>query len=304
MVPAQTRGSRPHREGRSADATVTNYRATVMKPPTNPPAFEAAVREYLEPVRSQFNYEQMLHTFLSTERFQRWAQVIDAYHRLDGARVLSSGCGFGGSLLAYRAAGAAVAVGVEVDETYLDFGSLRTADLPRAGVVAYDGTRLPFPDSSFDVVESIDVVEHTRDPEAYVAELARVLAPGGVILLVTPNRLFPVEQHLGIAGPPWMPVPVADAVFSGLARMPGLDEDRRFRYRKLRGMRLQNVGMWSLRRIAKRQGLFLRRLRPADHAGHWPLPAESPRWEQLAQHRAGVWVTPVRTLVALLHPAD
>lgn len=283
---------------------MTDYRATVMEPPANPPAFETAVREHLEPVRSQFNYQQMLHTFLSTERFQQWARVIDAYHPLEGARVLSSGCGFAGSLLAYKAAGAAAAVGTEVDDTYLAFGSLRTAELPGAGVVAYDGRRLPFPDSSFDVVESIDVVEHTADPEAYVAELARVLAPEGLILLVTPNRLFPVEQHLGITGPPWLPVPVADAAFGGLARLPGLDEDRRFRYRKLRGMRLQNVGMLSLRRIAKHQGLFLRRLRPADHAGHWPLPAESPRWEQLAQHRLGVWAAPVRTLAVLLRAVD
>lgn len=275
-----------------------------MDPPPNPPAFETAVREHLEPVRGQFNYEQMLHTFLSTERFQRWARVIEAYRPLAGARVLSSGCGFAGSLLVYRAAGAALAVGVEVDETYLDFGSLRTADLPGAGVVGYDGTRLPFPDSSFDVVESIDVVEHTEDPDAYVAELARVLAPEGVILLATPNRLFPVEQHLGVTGPPWMPVPVADALFGGLSRVPGLSPDRRFRYRKLRGMRLQNVGMWTLRRIAKRRGLFLRRLRPDDHAGHWPLPAEPALLERLAQRRLGVWVAPVRTLAVTLHHTD
>lgn len=280
-----------------------------MQPPTespsNPPAFETAVREHLEPVRNQFNYDQMLHTFLSTDRFERWARLIESYRPLDGARVLSSGCGFAGSLLAYRSAGAALAVGVEVDETYLDFGALRTTDLAGAGVVGYDGVRLPFPDSTFDLVESIDVIEHTEDPETYVAELARVLAPGGLILLVTPNRLFPVEQHLGITGPPWLPVPVADAVFGGLSSVPGLDPDRRFRYRKLRGMRLQNVGMWTLRRIAKRQQLFLRRLRAEDHPGHWPLPAEPPTWERLARNRVGVWVAPVRTLaVTLTHGSE
>lgn len=271
-----------------------------MEPTPNPPAFEDAVRAHLEPARSQFNYEQMLHTFLSNERFHRWVRVVEDSHPVAGARVLSSGCGFAGSLLAYRDAGAAVAVGVEIDETYVRFGSLRTAELAGAGVVRYDGRRLPFPDDSFDVIESIDVIEHTPSPQAYVAELARVLDRDGIILLVTPNRLFPVEQHLGIPGPPWLPVPVADAVFAGLARLPALQTDRRFRYAKLRGMRLQNISLWRLRRIAKRLGLFLRRLRPRDHPDDWPLPSEPSSWERLADHHLGVLVAPLRTLAVVL----
>ncbi|HWB73136.1 MAG TPA: class I SAM-dependent methyltransferase [Egibacteraceae bacterium] len=268
----------------------------------NPPAFEEAVNAHLESARGQFNYDQMALTFLSTDRFRRWARVVDRYRPVPGSRFLSSGCGLAGSLPAYRDAGAAVAVGVDVDQDYLRIGALRVAALGAAGVVAYDGRRLPFRAGAFDLIESIDVIEHTPDPRAYLAELRRVLAPDGLILLVTPNRLWPVEQHLQVVGPPWLPVRSADSLFSALARLPLVGEDRRFRYRRLRGMRTHNLSLRRLRALAKQLGLFLRLLRPADHADHWPLPRDGPLLERLAHHRVGKFLAPVRTLVlALTH---
>ena len=267
----------------------------------NPAAFDEAVRAYLAPTREQFNHQQMLETFLSVERFRRWAAVAEHELGVADRRVLSSGCGFAGSLLAWREAGAAVAVGVEVDPDYLRFGALRTADLPGAGVVAYDGVRLPFGDGAFELVESMDVIEHTPDPEAYLRELRRVLAPGGAVLLVTPNRLWPVEQHLGIAGPPWLPVHFADAVFDLLARLPGLSPDRRFKYAKLRGMRTQNVSLRTLRRHAKRLGFHLQLLDSAHFGDAWPLPRPGARTEEMARHRIGKFVTPTKALAVLLH---
>jgi SAM-dependent methyltransferase len=269
----------------------------------NPAAFEEAVRAYLEPSKAQFNYEQMLLTFLSVDRFERWARVVAAYRPLRGARFLSSGCGFAGSLLAYRDAGAASVTGVEVDEEYVRFGRLRVDGLEDAEVLGYAGGRLPFPDGAFDVVESMDVIEHTPDCLDYVRELVRVLAPGGIILVVTPNRLWPVEQHLGILGPPWLPVRLADALFGLLARLPFLSDNRRFRYEKLRGMRTQNVSLRQLRAIARELGLFLRVVRPEDHPADWPLP-EDPAWvRRLRDSRWGKFVAPTRTLVVTLERA-
>lgn len=271
-----------------------------MAPTPNPPAFEAAVREYLEPSKGQFNYEQMLLTFLSVDRFRQWAAVLHRSHPIPGARFLSSGCGFAGSLLAYRDAGAISAVGVEVDDDYVRFGKLRVAELDDTEVLAYDGRRLPFPDDAFDVIESMDVIEHTPDDMDYVRELVRVLAPGGVILLVTPNRLWPVEQHLGIWGPPWLPIGVADALFGLLSKLPFLGVDRRFRYAKLRGMRTHNVSLRRLRAIAKELDLFLRVLRPEDHGADWPLPLD-PSWvRRLRDSRLGKFLAPTRTLAVTL----
>ncbi|MCD9086157.1 class I SAM-dependent methyltransferase [Stenotrophomonas sp. SY1] len=57
--------------------------------------------------------------------------------------------------------------------------------------------RLPFPDSSFDVVLSFQVIEHVSDEDGYLQEARRVLAPGGTLIVITPdrrNRLFPGQK--------------------------------------------------------------------------------------------------------------
>jgi SAM-dependent methyltransferase len=97
---------------------------------------------------------------------------------LGAGRVLDLGCGVGHSydLLAPRET-----VGVDVDP-----GALAGQD--RETVVA-DMRALPFEDASFESVLSVHSVEHVPDPERVVAEAARVLAPGGVAIFVTPNRL-------------------------------------------------------------------------------------------------------------------
>ena len=52
--------------------------------------------------------------------------------------------------------------------------------------VLYDGSRLPFEAAAFDTVISTEVLEHTSDPAALVAEMARVLKPNGTVILTAP----------------------------------------------------------------------------------------------------------------------
>jgi SAM-dependent methyltransferase len=49
-------------------------------------------------------------------------------------------------------------------------------------------TRLDFPDASFDVVSMLAVIEHLPDPRTVLAEIHRVLRPGGRLVLTTPRR--------------------------------------------------------------------------------------------------------------------
>ncbi|HEY3346801.1 MAG TPA: class I SAM-dependent methyltransferase [Nitrospirota bacterium] len=56
-----------------------------------------------------------------------------------------------------------------------------------------DAVGLPFPENSFDVVVSSQVLEHVKDYMAFLRELRRVVRPGGTAIVATPNRMMMVD---------------------------------------------------------------------------------------------------------------
>ncbi|CAN5455705.1 hypothetical protein BH23ACT9_BH23ACT9_09180 [soil metagenome] len=273
----------------------------VQRVPTPSQAFADRVQEYLAPVAGKFNHEAMIHTYMSSERFGRWVSVASAYVEPKGADVLGSGCGVGGSLVEWWSAGAATVTGLEVDPAIVEMAQLRVAGLEGASAQLYDGGDLPFDDGSFDIIESLDVLEHVPWPNRYVSELARVLRPGGAVLLVTPNRLFPVEQHVNVPLATWLPIPVANKVAGRLA--PLLRERRpdfSWRLERLHTVRETNVSHRTLRKLAKANGLFLQRIDHTNHPHDWPLPPSPLRADLIATHRLGKFVAPTRHLVTIL----
>jgi ubiquinone/menaquinone biosynthesis C-methylase UbiE len=107
---------------------------------------------------------------------------------LNGRRVLEIGCGAGGHSVLFARHGA---VTTSVDLTS-DRVRSTAAKFALLGPIAQgcqalqsDAEKLPFPDGSFDIVYSNGVLHHTNDTEAAIAEVRRVLKPGGraVIML-------------------------------------------------------------------------------------------------------------------------
>jgi SAM-dependent methyltransferase len=66
---------------------------------------------------------------------------------------------------------------------------------------------LPFEDAAFDVAISNHVVEHVDDPQLHLDEIGRVLRPGGVCYIATPNKLWPMEPHFDLPFLAWLPSP-------------------------------------------------------------------------------------------------
>jgi len=74
-------------------------------------------------------------------------------------------------------------VGIERDVTY---AATDASSRPVKADILYDGVRLPFDDGSFHTVLSLQVLEHTPEPDALVAEMGRVLRDDGVLVMAVP----------------------------------------------------------------------------------------------------------------------
>lgn len=140
-----------------------------------------------------------------------------------------------------RGLGARIA-GVDLDprvETnpFLDEGRLGRAE------------EIPYPDASFDLVFSANVLEHLTEPERAFREIARVLRPGGRLLVKTPNRWHYVPL---IAR--WTPHRVHEIVASWRGRQAGDTFPTLYR---------ANSGS-ALRRLAASAGLEVIRIRRVE----------------------------------------
>ncbi len=121
----------------------------------------------------------------------------------------------------------------------------------RADVVRMNAP-LPYEDSTFDMVASMDVIEHVRAPEPWLREALRVLRPGGLMFLTTPNY---GSASLRV---------IEDTVLEAVARTQG------FSRRNLHPTKLDQHRLLELL-----IGVGLRRARVRAIAHGWVLAAEA-----------------------------
>jgi 2-polyprenyl-3-methyl-5-hydroxy-6-metoxy-1,4-benzoquinol methylase len=153
--------------------------------------------------------------------------VLDAVERERGApirageRVLEVGCG----TAALAAAAARRGATVTASDASLRWLVLARKRLAEEGLgvelVCCSAEEAPFEPDSFDLVLASDVIEHVTDPAPFLAGCRRVLRPGGLLFLATPNRYsLALEPHVRLPGVGWLPRRAARRYVQAVRHVP------------------------------------------------------------------------------------
>ena len=147
--------------------------------------------------------------FLDLKKSLKRAELLAKYVPLDkSTKLLEIGSGFGTNLATWLREFGIDGYGVEPTSPGFDAGFVASRilfsanGLDPARILETPGERLPFPDATFYVVYSANVLEHTADPTKVLSEALRVLKPGGILHMEMPNFLSYFEGHYMIVMPP------------------------------------------------------------------------------------------------------
>jgi 2-polyprenyl-3-methyl-5-hydroxy-6-metoxy-1,4-benzoquinol methylase len=159
-----------------------------------------------------FSYygESYLHEYKRTvqetatdpeKNLRRWQPLLDPFDTARQTnRLLDVGCATGEFMLAAQARGWE-AYGVEPGAPAADVAKQTTGCEIHAGTL----DTAPYPDGWFDVVTLWDVIEHVQSPTAYMAGVARLIRPGGLLGVTTPNicclNYWALGPHWSVVGP-------------------------------------------------------------------------------------------------------
>jgi SAM-dependent methyltransferase len=120
---------------------------------------------------------------------RRLEMIVNVAGVRSRGQVLENGCGVG-MYVEKLATHANNVIGLEYD-----FERTLEAHNVSPHIINAAGEDLPFPGDHFDLVLSHEVLEHVQDDRVAVAEMVRVLKPGGRVIIFCPNRGYPFETH-------------------------------------------------------------------------------------------------------------
>ena len=118
-------------------------------------------------------------------------KVLGLSHGNSQGRALVNGCG-AGLYLQKLSPYYKTILGIDIEPRYLSKAQMRgfKTSLSRSAC-----ENLPLPDKSMDMIFSHEVLEHVKDDRQAIEEMARVVKPGGHLVIFVPNRWFPFETH-------------------------------------------------------------------------------------------------------------
>jgi 2-polyprenyl-3-methyl-5-hydroxy-6-metoxy-1,4-benzoquinol methylase len=165
----------------SMDDVVTIYDKDYFENPAFRSTDHDAYFGYMDYLRDRTNIQLRLRQVLSRIERHEWR-----------GRILDVGCGLG-LFVEVAAMGGWDAWGVDLNEPAVKWAQQHVSENVRVGTVA----DIEAPDGQFDCITMFDVIEHLADPRAELLEVWRVLRPGGLLVVVTPDAGSLVSRALG-----------------------------------------------------------------------------------------------------------
>ncbi|MEZ0074954.1 methyltransferase domain-containing protein [Planotetraspora sp. GP83] len=203
---------------------------------------------------AQLEYSEFQAAMLDEEKRRRKAAKIiavlghflgrdaaDPGDVLSGLTVADVGCSAGFIADELAGAGASRTFGVDIDVPGLRKAAERFGE--RVEFLCADGSALPFPDGSVDVLVFNHIYEHVVDPDAVIRDMRRVLSDDGVLYLGLGNRLGVIEPHYKLPFLSYLPPAAADRYVRASGRADHYYE----RFRTRRGLRrmLAEFHIWD-----------------------------------------------------------
>jgi ubiquinone/menaquinone biosynthesis C-methylase UbiE len=130
-------------------------------------------------------YIPLLNGIIKYEHLHRYAMCLEL---VVGKSVLdiASGEGYGSALLAKAASSV---IGVDIDNISIEYSKSQYSHHKNLEFLQGSCESIPLPDNSVDVVTSFETIEHHDKHEEMMQEIKRVLKPGGLLIISSPNRL-------------------------------------------------------------------------------------------------------------------
>ncbi len=161
-------------ESQKSNLTVENFFNTKTAERLIPEHYDSNIYDYLLFLKHQYAY------ILASKYINKEISVLE----------IGSGDGYGANLLSKTNASITA---LEIDEESVEIAKIRY-NKPNIKFEIYDGYNINYPDHSFDVIISFQVIEHIDDVETYLKNIKKLLKPNGTFIVTTPSRTYRLTE--------------------------------------------------------------------------------------------------------------